>query len=66
MRNVEHPVGRRRFGGERPLESANGVVEVLKGLQENEVVASAGSFLMKTEILKSNIGAGCCEVDTGR
>jgi multidrug efflux pump subunit AcrA (membrane-fusion protein) len=46
--------------------SARGVVEVLNGLQENEVVASAGSFLMKTEILKSNIGAGCCEVDPGR
>jgi len=46
--------------------SANGVVEVLKGLEEGEVVASAGSFLMKTEILKSNIGAGCCEVDPGR
>ena len=46
--------------------SVSGVVEVLKGLQENEVVASAGSFLMKTEILKSNIGAGCCEVDPGR
>ncbi|MCO6436713.1 MAG: efflux RND transporter periplasmic adaptor subunit [Phycisphaerae bacterium] len=46
--------------------SANGVVEVLKGLREGEVVASTGSFLMKTEILKSNIGAGCCEVDPGR
>jgi multidrug efflux pump subunit AcrA (membrane-fusion protein) len=46
--------------------SANGVVEVLEGLREGEVVASAGSFLMKTEILKSNIGAGCCEVDPGR
>ena len=46
--------------------SANGVVEVLKGLEEGEVVASTGSFLMKTEILKSNIGAGCCEVDPGR
>jgi cobalt-zinc-cadmium efflux system membrane fusion protein len=46
--------------------SANGVVEVLKGLHEGEVVASAGSFLMKTEILKGSIGAGCCEVDPGR
>jgi len=45
---------------------ANGVVEVLKGLQEGEIVASAGSFLMKTEILKGSIGAGCCEVDPGR
>jgi len=46
--------------------SENGVVEVLKGLDEGEVVASAGSFLMKTEILKANIGAGCCDVDPGR
>ena len=46
--------------------SANGFVEVLSGLDEGEAVASTGSFLMKTEILKGNIGAGCCEVDPGR
>jgi cobalt-zinc-cadmium efflux system membrane fusion protein len=46
--------------------SANGYVEVLKGLAEGELVATTGSFLMKTEILKGNIGAGCCEVDPGR
>ncbi len=46
--------------------SASGFVEVLKGLDEGEVVATTGSFLMKTEILKSNIGAGCCDVDPGR
>jgi cobalt-zinc-cadmium efflux system membrane fusion protein len=46
--------------------SVNGVAEVIKGLEEGERVASTGSFLMKTEILKSNIGAGCCEVDPGR
>ena len=45
---------------------ANGFVEVLAGVEEGDAVASAGSFLMKTEILKSNIGAGCCEVDPGR
>ncbi len=45
---------------------ANGFVEVLKGLEEGERIASAGSFLMKTEILKGSIGAGCCEVDSGR
>ncbi len=45
---------------------ANGFVEIQKGLGEGERVASAGSFLMKTEILKSSIGAGCCEVDSGR
>lgn len=46
--------------------SANGHVEVLKGLEEGEVIVTTGSFLMKTEILKGNIGAGCCEVDPGR
>jgi cobalt-zinc-cadmium efflux system membrane fusion protein len=46
--------------------SAGGFVEVLSGLDEGESVVTVGSFLMKTEILKSNIGAGCCEVDPGR
>ncbi len=46
--------------------SSNGFVEIIQGLSEGELVAAAGSFLMKTEILKSNIGAGCCEVETGR
>ena len=46
--------------------SANGHVEILAGLALGESVVTVGSFLMKTEILKSNIGAGCCEVDPGR
>jgi cobalt-zinc-cadmium efflux system membrane fusion protein len=46
--------------------SANGFVEIKDGLSEGVVVASTGSFLMKTEILKSSIGAGCCEVEPGR
>jgi cobalt-zinc-cadmium efflux system membrane fusion protein len=45
---------------------AGGYVEILRGLREGERVAAAGSFLMKTEILKSSIGAGCCDVDPGR
>jgi len=35
--------------------------EVLSGLAEGESVVTKGSFLLKTEILKSSIGAGCCE-----
>ncbi len=46
--------------------SASGHVEILAGLALGESVVTVGSFLMKTEILKSNIGAGCCEVDPGR
>jgi cobalt-zinc-cadmium efflux system membrane fusion protein len=37
--------------------------EVLAGLNGDETVVTQGSFLLKTEILKGSIGAGCCEVD---
>lgn len=47
--------------------SGGGYVEVLRGLREGEAVVTAGSFLMKTEILKGSIGAGCCDhVESGR
>ncbi len=46
--------------------SVNGHVEILAGLTPGESVVTVGSFLMKTEILKSNIGAGCCDVEQGR
>jgi membrane fusion protein, heavy metal efflux system len=36
--------------------------QVLTGLKGGETVATRGSFLLKTEILKGSIGAGCCEV----
>ncbi|MBI4613088.1 MAG: efflux RND transporter periplasmic adaptor subunit [Planctomycetes bacterium] len=37
--------------------------EVRKGLKAGEVVVTEGSFLLKTEIMKGSIGAGCCEFD---
>ncbi len=39
--------------------------EVLGGVGAGEQVVTQGSFLLKTEILKGSIGAGCCEVDPG-
>ncbi len=36
--------------------------EVLVGLLPGEVVVTAGSHVLKAEILKSNLGAGCCDV----
>ena len=39
------------------------MVPVTKGLQPGEQVATTGSFLLKTEIMKGSIGSGCCEVD---
>jgi cobalt-zinc-cadmium efflux system membrane fusion protein len=35
--------------------------EVLSGLTTGETVVTTGSYLLKTEILKGSIGAGCCD-----
>jgi cobalt-zinc-cadmium efflux system membrane fusion protein len=45
--------------------STGAVYEVLSGVREGEEIVTQGSFLLKTEILKGSIGAGCCEVDPG-
>ena len=34
-----------------------------EGVREGDTVVTTGSFLLKTEILKGSIGAGCCPVD---
>lgn len=39
------------------------VVEIVKGLSPGMEIVTTGAFLLKTEILKGSIGAGCCEVD---
>ncbi|MEK7865727.1 MAG: efflux RND transporter periplasmic adaptor subunit, partial [Planctomycetota bacterium] len=36
-------------------------VEARSGVLAGDVVVTRGSFLMKTEILKGTIGAGCCD-----
>lgn len=36
--------------------------EVLNGLAIGDTVVSAGSFVLKNELLKDSMGAGCCEV----
>lgn len=38
-------------------------VEVVEGVKPGELVATQGSFLLKTETLKGAIGAGCCDVE---
>lgn len=35
--------------------------EILAGLVPGEVVVTTGSHVLKSEILKSNLGAGCCD-----
>ncbi len=44
-----------------PGVEAGQVREIRSGLVAGERVATTGSFLLKTEILKGSIGAGCCE-----
>jgi membrane fusion protein, heavy metal efflux system len=41
--------------------STSDAVEVVKGLSPGAEVVTTGAFLLKTEILKESIGAGCCE-----
>ena len=45
--------------------SMGSVYEVLSGVVPGEEIVTQGSFLLKTEILKGSIGAGCCEVQPG-
>ncbi len=45
--------------------AAGTMVEVRRGLSGGETVVTQGSFLLKTEILKGSIGAGCCEAQPG-
>lgn len=48
--------------GEREGE----LVEIVSGLRPGDEVVTTGAFLLKTEIMKESIGAGCCEVEEKR
>ena len=39
----------------------NGYIQVLSGLKQGDKVAVEGSFLLKSELLKSEMGEGCAE-----
>lgn len=43
----------------------DGYYVVEEGVPAGESVVTQGSFLLKTEILKGHIGAGCCEIHPG-
>lgn len=51
-----------KFFHVRPIRtgvSENGTTEVIVGLLPGEVVASANSVVLESQLLKSNLGAGC-------
>jgi len=37
--------------------------EVVEGVKDGETIVTKGSFILKNEILRDAIGAGCCEVE---
>jgi cobalt-zinc-cadmium efflux system membrane fusion protein len=48
----------------RPVEAGRnfaGFVEILDGLAGDEVVVANGAFLMKSDVLRSKMGAGCAD-----
>ncbi|MCR4318358.1 MAG: efflux RND transporter periplasmic adaptor subunit [Planctomycetes bacterium] len=46
------------------IDYANEGYYVLReGLEEGAQIVTTGSFLLKTELMKESIGAGCCEVE---
>jgi cobalt-zinc-cadmium efflux system membrane fusion protein len=40
---------------------ANGFTEIMVGVVAGEVVAAEGSHVLKSELLKSKLGAGCVD-----
>lgn len=43
--------------------AVDGFTEVIAGLLPGEVVATSGSDVLLAQLLKSNLGAGCCEIE---
>ena len=39
------------------------LVEIVEGLEEGTEVVTTGAFLLKTEVMKESIGAGCCDLE---
>jgi membrane fusion protein, heavy metal efflux system len=46
-----------------PGDAHGDEVEVVSGLSPGAEVVTAGAFLLKTEIMKESIGAGCCDLE---
>ncbi len=40
-------------------QQVDGYVEILDGVEEGQTVVVAGTFLLKSDVLRSKMGAGC-------
>ncbi len=45
----------------RPGRSADGRVEILAGLEEGQTIVTKGAFLLKSDVLRAKMGAGCAD-----
>jgi len=43
--------------------SGEGVVQVRGELEPGQEIVTEGAYLLKTELMRDSIGAGCCEVE---
>jgi cobalt-zinc-cadmium efflux system membrane fusion protein len=48
----------------RPGARMGDMTEIIVGLLPGEIIASRNSAVLAAQLLKSNLGAGCCEVHT--
>jgi len=39
----------------------DGAVEILDGLKPGETIVAGGAFLLKSDVLRSKMGAGCAD-----
>ena len=49
----------------RPSERIPGYYYLETAISMDREIVTTGSFLLKTELMKGNIGTGCCEVKPG-
>ncbi len=71
VKTVEEPAGdaKQKEEYEKSMEERlgklgkemDGYVQILGGLKADEDVVVEGNFLLKSELLKSKLGAGCAE-----
>jgi cobalt-zinc-cadmium efflux system membrane fusion protein len=45
----------------RPGRSAEGWLEIVAGLEEGQAIVTKGAFLLKSDVLRAKMGAGCAD-----
>lgn len=59
---VQETVGRYRPHKVTLMRGERGYYDVSSGLRPGDMVVTGGSYLLKTELKKGSLGAGCCDI----